>query len=185
MWQGLCQVLAILRPQPLADFRLNDAQMKGVVPGIALAFHVGFVGLKTANRAGRCTVETSGITQCAHGHPVVRRSTLNRSKPPARPALNSSRPDSSRPVQAALCVATRRDPARPGFRWLMAIRSSLAAAAWFSANSAQLIHLAANRPHVALLSGDRVNLAIAWHSAANIRNFSDGLNGRSSPVSDA
>jgi hypothetical protein len=57
-------------------------------------------------------------------------------------------------------------------------RTSVAADAFeidFSLSSASRTHLAAKRPQVALLSGDRVNLAIARHSPANLLNSSDGF----------
>lgn len=43
--------------------------------------------------------------------------------------------------------------------------------------SAQRSHRSAIRLHVALLAGSRVNLAICWHSAACLRNSSDGFMG--------
>jgi hypothetical protein len=66
-----------------------------------------------------------------------------------------------------------------GLRCRIAIRSSIAADEWRSANWAHRVHLAAKRSHVALLSGDRANFTIARHSAANLRNFSDGFIGLS------
>ena len=43
--------------------------------------------------------------------------------------------------------------------------------------SAQRSHRSAIRLHVALLAGSRVDLAICWHSAACLRNSSDGFMG--------
>ena len=46
--------------------------------------------------------------------------------------------------------------------------------------AAHRTHLAAKRPHVALLSGERANLAIVRHSPANLLNSSEGFIGPSS-----
>ena len=54
-------------------------------------------------------------------------------------------------------------------------RTSVAAFEWISLSSASRTHLAARRSQAALLSRDRVNLAIARHSPANLLNSSDGF----------
>jgi len=68
---------------------------------------------------------------------------------------------------SVLCVAAARPP--EGTRSPLSLSGLLA-------SSVQLIqrtesNLAAKRAHVALLSGERANLAMASHSAANLRNF--------------
>ena len=88
---------------------------------------------------------------------------------------------SSRPVQAA---SPRLDQLWIGLRRCLAILSRIAADEWSSLSSAHLTHLAAKRSHVTLLSGDRVNLAIARHSPANFLNSSDGFILVILPVSD-
>ena len=54
-------------------------------------------------------------------------------------------------------------------------RTSVAAFEWISLSSASRTHLAARRSQAALLSRDRVKLAIARHSPANLLNSSDGF----------
>ena len=63
-------------------------------------------------------------------------------------------------------------PSRTGLRCRLAIRSRIAADELRSMDSAHRTHLAAKWSHVALLSVERVNSAIARHSAANLLNFS-------------
>jgi len=70
------------------------------------------------------------------------------------------------------CVAQAASPLRTGLRCRLAIRSSIAADELRSMDSAHRTHLAAKWFHVALLSAERVNSAIARHSAANLLNFS-------------
>jgi len=67
---------------------------------------------------------------------------------------------------------TAASPPRAGLRCRLAVRSSIAADEFKSMASAHRTHLAAKWSHVALLSAERVNLAIALHSAANRLNFS-------------
>jgi hypothetical protein len=64
---------------------------------------------------------------------------------------------------------------RTGLRCRFAVRLSVAAAEWSSLSSAHRTHLAAKRPQVALLSGERASLAIVRHSPANFLNSSDGF----------
>ena len=69
-------------------------------------------------------------------------------------------------------LAYAASPPRAGLRCRLAVRSSIAADEFKSMASAHRTHLAAKWSHVALLSAERVNLAIALHSAANRLNFS-------------
>ena len=98
---------------------------------------------------------------------------LGRGLNASKGAFRSS-PGSSWLAQAA---STRLDQPRLGLRRRFAIRSSAAADERSSLSSAHRTHLAAKRSHVALLSGDRANLAIARHSPANFLNSSDGFMG--------
>ena len=88
----------------------------------------------------------------------------------------------SSPPTQAVAAWPWRDPLRPALRCRFAGRSSIATDQWCSVNSAHRTHLTAKRFQVALLSGDRADLAMASHSAANLRNFSDGFIGPSSLV---
>jgi hypothetical protein len=92
-------------------------------------------------------------------------------KPPARFGL-------PRLVQAP----PRRDQLRLCLRCRFAVRCGVVADNWRSVNSAHRTHLAAKPSHVALLSGDRVNLDIARHSAANFRKLSEGFIGLVLPL---
>jgi hypothetical protein len=90
----------------------------------------------------------------------------------------------SRDNEAEAMQASRLDQPWTGRRRCLAILSLFAADEWSSLSSAHRTHLAANRSHVALLSGDRVNLAMARHSPANFLNSSDGFTLVILPVSD-
>jgi hypothetical protein len=59
-----------------------------------------------------------------------------------------------------------------------------AAEASRSYNWAQRSHLSAIRVHTVLFSGLRVNLAMSSHSAANLKNFSDGFMGWALSLTD-
>jgi hypothetical protein len=93
-------------------------------------------------------------------------------EPAKKRPRTGERPLTAMPQQLMPVPAQAATLPRTGLRCRLAIRSSIAADELRSMDSAHRTHLAAKWSHAALLSAERVNSAIARHSAANLLNFS-------------
>jgi hypothetical protein len=171
----LCQVLVILRPEPLADFRSNGAMIKGFIPRIAFTFHDIRPRIWPARKgSARMAPPTWGDGAASrrfvrtYDRVAADHYSIGRYLPRALAAGSGGlgvaevRPATARP-STSLCYPVERR-CEGMFRQFSAPKPS------------------ARRSHVASLSGDRANLAIALHSAANFRNLSEGSIGPSSPL---